>query len=355
MPRPLAGRRKHPVAPPDFDGGIPERVSLPGGSEVDLHPLIGDDLFSRHLARDGRDHVLGIVHEVGVVGIGLVELHHGELRVVSGREPFIAEVAVDLVHPLESPHQKPFEIKLGRYPQIEIHVQGVVMGEEWFGRCAPCDSLHHRGFHLDEPVGIHIGPQGADDFGPGEKGLPDLRGYNEVDVALPVADLHVFQAVPFFRQRLERLCQELEPLYIHAELTGPRLDGSTPQADDVTDIELLEKRIDIVAECILFKERLESSGCVLEVYERCLAEGAHGHDASRQMMNLPDLHELFRALREIGLDEVRDIRVLAVGVGKMGDPHLPFHGFILVDPLPDQAVNIFQIIGSRNLSNRRPI
>ena len=36
-------------------------------------------------------------HEVVVVGVGLVELEHGELGVVAGADALVAEVAVDLV------------------------------------------------------------------------------------------------------------------------------------------------------------------------------------------------------------------------------------------------------------------
>ena len=46
---------------------------------------------------DERDEVHGELHQVVVVGVGLVELEHGELGVVAGADAFVAEVAVDFV------------------------------------------------------------------------------------------------------------------------------------------------------------------------------------------------------------------------------------------------------------------
>ncbi len=59
------------------------------------------------------EELLGELHEVLVVGVGLVELQHRELGVVLGRHPLVAEVAVDLVHALEPAHHEALEIELG--------------------------------------------------------------------------------------------------------------------------------------------------------------------------------------------------------------------------------------------------
>ncbi|KAG1316544.1 hypothetical protein G6F62_013418 [Rhizopus arrhizus] len=55
-------------------------------------------------AGDVTDHAFGQVHDLVVRGIGLVQLHHGEFRVVPGADAFVAEVAVDLVHALQATH-----------------------------------------------------------------------------------------------------------------------------------------------------------------------------------------------------------------------------------------------------------
>jgi hypothetical protein len=45
--------------------------------------------------------------------IGGVELGHRELGIVARRDPFVAEVAVDLEHLLEAAHDQPLEIGSG--------------------------------------------------------------------------------------------------------------------------------------------------------------------------------------------------------------------------------------------------
>ncbi len=85
-----------------------------------------------------------------VVDIGLVELDHGEFGIVPRRQPLVAEIAVDLEHLLETAHHQPLQIELGRDPQIQRHIQGVVMGDEWPRGGAARDHLHHRRLDLEE-------------------------------------------------------------------------------------------------------------------------------------------------------------------------------------------------------------
>src|SRR5690606_19902900 len=50
----------------------------------------------------GADAALGEIHEPLVIGIGCIEFHHGEFRIVSDAQAFIAEITVDLEHALET-------------------------------------------------------------------------------------------------------------------------------------------------------------------------------------------------------------------------------------------------------------
>ena len=85
-----------------------------------------------------------------VVGVGLVELEHGELGVVAGRQPLVAEHPGDLEDLLEAADHQPLEVQLGGDPQVQVDVEGVVVGDERPGRGPARDGVEDRRLHLDE-------------------------------------------------------------------------------------------------------------------------------------------------------------------------------------------------------------
>jgi hypothetical protein len=58
--------------------------------------------------------------------------------------PSFAEVAIDLVHALETADDKALQVQLGRDAQKELHIERVVMGEERPRQRTARDRLHHR-------------------------------------------------------------------------------------------------------------------------------------------------------------------------------------------------------------------
>src|ERR1700722_3255080 len=59
------------------------------------------------------DQLLRQVHHPAIVGISLVELKHGELRVPTPSQTLIAKAAIDFVHAVKSANREPLEEKLG--------------------------------------------------------------------------------------------------------------------------------------------------------------------------------------------------------------------------------------------------
>ncbi len=98
------------------------------------------------------DELLGELHDVAVVGVGLVELEHRELGVPPVAEPFVAEHPADLEHLLEAADDEPLEVQLGRDPQVHVHVERVVVGDERLGVRAAGDRVEDRRLDLDEPA-----------------------------------------------------------------------------------------------------------------------------------------------------------------------------------------------------------
>ena len=85
-----------------------------------------------------------------VVGIGLVELEHGELGVVARREPLVAEHPPDLEHLLEAADHEPLQVQLRCDPQVQVDVERVVVGHEGLGVGPAGDRVQHRRLDLDE-------------------------------------------------------------------------------------------------------------------------------------------------------------------------------------------------------------
>ena len=95
---------------------------------------------------------LAELHHRVVVAVGLIGLEHRELGVVVAVDAFVAEVAPQLVHALDSPDEHALEIQLQRDAQLHRHVERVVVRRERTRVRAARDGLQHRPLELDEPA-----------------------------------------------------------------------------------------------------------------------------------------------------------------------------------------------------------
>ncbi|KAG1258849.1 hypothetical protein G6F65_015447 [Rhizopus arrhizus] len=230
-------------------------------------------------AGDVTDHAFGQVHDLVVRGIGLVQLHHGEFRVVPGADAFVAEVAVDLVHALQATHGQALEVQLRRHAQVQVQVQRVVVGGERLGRCAAGDVMHHRRLDFQEVAVVEPRAHGADDLRALDEDRARFRGHDQVDVALAVTLLDVGQAVPLVRQRAQRLGQQADRFGLDRQLAGFGTGQAAFDGDDVTDIPALEGRVGI-AEHGALQEQLDAAGLVLDLREAGLAHDPLGHQTA---------------------------------------------------------------------------
>ena len=96
------------VAEDGFGEGHPRER----GGEIQRLSLIMQRGGTGHGAAQFAQHLLGEGHQFAVIGVGLIELEHGELGVVLGADAFVAEIAVDLEDPLKTAHHQPLQIQL---------------------------------------------------------------------------------------------------------------------------------------------------------------------------------------------------------------------------------------------------
>src|SRR5207248_4301393 len=97
---------------------------------------------------------------------------------------------------LHPPHDEALEVELEGDAEIEVDVEGVVVGDEGAGRGTALDALQHRRLHLPEALLPEVLADGVDGL---DADLEDLEGAvvdDEVDVALAVAGLEVGEGLP---------------------------------------------------------------------------------------------------------------------------------------------------------------
>ena len=121
--------------------GVPQCFAGPRRCEVDGPVLDGDYWMAEHVGGDRIDQLLDHLHHVGVVGVGLVGLQKSVLGVVLGRYSFVAEYATDFVNLFKSGDYHPLQVELGGDSQVQLAVEGVVVGDERPGGRAAVERL----------------------------------------------------------------------------------------------------------------------------------------------------------------------------------------------------------------------
>ena len=180
-----------------------------GERERERAAAVLERALPRHGGGPGHQ-LLGHRHHVAAVEVRGVELEHGELGVVHRRDPLVAEVAVDLVDPLEAADDQPLQVELGCDAQEEIHVERVVVRDERPRHGPAGDRLHHRGLDLDVAALVEEAAHRGDHRAAHHEDAAHLGVREQVEVALAVAGLDVGEPVPLLRRRQQRLREQRE-------------------------------------------------------------------------------------------------------------------------------------------------
>jgi hypothetical protein len=223
---------------------------------------------------------LGEVHQVVVVPVGRIELHHREFRVVPDADAFVAEVAVDLEHPLEAAHHQALEVQLGRDAQEHLLVQRVVVGDEGLGVGAAGNRVQHRRFHFQEAVLDHEVADRGHALAARDEALLGFLVHHQVDVALAVLLFLVGHAVELVRQRAQALGQQAHRAGLDRQLAGLGLEQRAFAAQDVAQVPALEGGQGLGAHHVLGDVELDAAGGVLQGGEAGLAHDALEHHAA---------------------------------------------------------------------------
>ncbi|EXI72116.1 MAG: hypothetical protein AW07_03392 [Candidatus Accumulibacter sp. SK-11] len=311
---------------------LDDRQAGEGTREIERAALVFEDLAAERLARALAQQPFGEVHQLPVLRVRLVELHHRELGVVARADALVAEVAVDLENPLQATDDQPLEIELGRDAQEEIHVERVVVRPERSRRRAAGNRVHHRRFHLEEAMLHHVAADRLHDAAAHGEGEARLFAGDQVDVAHAVLLFLVGEAVELLRQRPQRLCQQANRRAADGQFAGARAKQRADDADDVTHVPALERRVGLLADVVTADVGLDAAGEILQRDERRLAHHPLEHDAAGDahldrrlcqllaalaVVELVDLAGgvLAREIVRVGLAELAQFRELGAAFG----------------------------------------
>lgn len=226
-----------------------------------------------------RDERLGDLDHLAVVGVGLVELHHRELGVVTSADALVAKDAADLEDPLHAADDEALEVQLERDAQVELHVERVVVGDERAGMGTTRLHVQHRRLHLDVAAAVQRAPEAGDDLVADAERAPGLLVDDEIRVALAEAGVGVGEAVPLVGERAHRFRQQLEVLHLHAQLALASGHDRAVHAHPVAEVEVAQRLERFVADDGFGDEQLHFVVAVAHRGEDELAGVAHQHHA----------------------------------------------------------------------------
>ena len=265
-------------------GVLPNRLdhadTAEGLRKVDIHTAVVDLRGAQDLFRHMAVHGLGLLHHAVIVRVGLVELQEGEFRVMPGIQSLVAENAADLVDTLHAAHDQALQIQLQRDAQLQILIQGVVVGEEGAGSGAAGIGHQQRRLHLQKAPPVQKIADLPDNLGALDKGVPGLVVHEQVHIPLAVAQIRVGHAVVLLRQDLESLGQQQDLGGVDADLPGLGLENKAGDADIVAHIQLFEIGIGLIPQIVPGDIDLQGAGEVFDGAEGCLSHDALAHHST---------------------------------------------------------------------------
>ncbi len=155
-----------------------------------------------------------------------------------------------------------------------------MVGDERARGGAAVERLHHRRLDFDEVARFELAAQGRNDARAGDEDLAHVGVGDQVEIALPVARLDVLEAVPLLGHGEQRLAEKLELFRVDAEFAGAGAEEIAFDADDIAQVDELEKCVIALSDGVLLDVDLEARTVLLEVGEAGLAHVAQCHQAS---------------------------------------------------------------------------
>src|SRR5690606_21221453 len=132
--------------------------------EINGLALIFNGANAKNFVRNKPETLLDQVHHPIHIRIREVCLDGSELLGASGVNSLVPEEAADVGHGFHPADDKSFQMKLGRDSQIKVHVQRVMMSNEWTGVRSSQYGVKNRRLHFHKTLAVEEFLKGADNF-----------------------------------------------------------------------------------------------------------------------------------------------------------------------------------------------
>ena len=132
--------------------------------------------------------------------------------------PSLRKLRLISIDALQAADHQALQIQLGRDAQVKIDIERVVMRDEGPRRGAAVNGLQHRRLHFQEAARFQLAAQRRDDLRARDEHLADFGIGDQIEITLAVARLDIFQAMPLFRHREQRLGEEIQMFDVDAQL-----------------------------------------------------------------------------------------------------------------------------------------
>mmetsp|Transcript_39818 Transcript_39818/g.93317 ORF Transcript_39818/g.93317 Transcript_39818/m.93317 type:complete len:211 (-) Transcript_39818:590-1222(-) len=183
-----------------------------------------------------RKHFLGHIHEVVVVGIGLVELTSSELGVVREIDALVTELTSDFIHPIQSTHHKLFKVELGSNAHVEVHAQIVVIGHKGTCHGTSRNHVHHWCLNLHKVSFVEVLSNVVDNLRTNHEGITHIRIHDKVKVPLSVSRLLIRDAAVMssHRKHMQTGTEQFHVCGKNTQLTLLALSGMSRDSHHVS-------------------------------------------------------------------------------------------------------------------------
>ncbi len=122
--------------------------ALPGPFEVQGLLTVRDLFLAIKHRHEVVRQLFREAHHVFVIRVCLIKFYHGEFGIMTNRNSFVAKITIDLIDLFKTAHEKPLQIKFGRYAKIEVRMKRVMMRHKGLRAGAAGQRLHHGRFHF---------------------------------------------------------------------------------------------------------------------------------------------------------------------------------------------------------------
>jgi len=113
----------------------------------------------------------------------------------------------------------------------------------------------------------------------GDEKLAHILVGEQIQVAPPVAELHILEAVPFFRQGVQSFGEEAVFLHVQGYLTGAGAEEVPMSLNEIANVKVLEeKAVIFLSQHVVLEEKLYFAAAIGDVGKGDLAHLADGNE-----------------------------------------------------------------------------